>query len=85
MTDFILTYRSLTLAQKAARQLLHEGIPASVQRTPPELSEAGCSNAVKIRMYSPLRAIAAAERAGAAPTKIYTVAKNGALVKWTQG
>ncbi|MCL2563299.1 MAG: DUF3343 domain-containing protein [Oscillospiraceae bacterium] len=48
MVYYLITCRSLTYAQRAARALERAGITASVMRTPKGLSKEGCSYCVKV-------------------------------------
>lgn len=48
MVYYLITCRSLTYAQKAARALERAGITASIMRTPKGLSREGCSYCVKV-------------------------------------
>ena len=48
MVYYLITCRSLTYAQKAARALERAGITASIMRTPQGLSREGCSYCVKV-------------------------------------
>lgn len=68
---------SLTYAQRTSVVLEREGIPGSIQRTPAQLSEKGCSYAVKIPHKRLMDAIQTINRAGLIPTGIYTASGNG--------
>ncbi|MCL2568938.1 MAG: DUF3343 domain-containing protein [Oscillospiraceae bacterium] len=48
MVYYLITCRSLTYAQKAARALERAGITAHIMRTPKGLSKEGCSYSVKV-------------------------------------
>ena len=48
MVYYLITCRSLTYAQKAARALERAGITAVIMRTPKGLSKEGCSYCVKV-------------------------------------
>ena len=48
MVYYLITCRSLTYAQKAARVLERAGITASIMRTPKGLSREGCSYCVRV-------------------------------------
>ena len=48
MVYYLITCRSLTYAQKAARTLERVGITAALMRTPKGLSSEGCSYCVKV-------------------------------------
>lgn len=47
--QWLITFRSVTVAQKAERILKNEGIFCSLQRTPKTLSERGCGYCLRIR------------------------------------
>ena len=49
MTIYLLTFRSLTHAQRAARLLERGGITATVIKAPQGLSGSGCAYAVTLR------------------------------------
>ena len=46
--DWLVTFRSITFAQKAQRQMKKEGIYSALQKTPKGLSERGCSYSLRI-------------------------------------
>ena len=46
--DWLITFRSITFAQKAERQLKKDGIACVIQKTPKGLSERGCSYSLRI-------------------------------------
>ena len=48
MVYYLITCRSLTYAQRAARVLERMGITATIMRTPKGLSAEGCSYCVKV-------------------------------------
>ena len=47
--DWLITFRSVTLAQKGERALKQAEIFCSLQRTPKMLSERGCGYCLRIR------------------------------------
>lgn len=47
--DWLITFRSVTYAQKAERRLKGAGIDCTLQRTPRELSEQGCGYCLRLR------------------------------------
>ncbi|MBR4550192.1 MAG: DUF3343 domain-containing protein [Oscillospiraceae bacterium] len=49
MTLYLITFRSLTHAQRSARLLERSGLTAALIKTPPGLSSSGCSYAVTLR------------------------------------
>ena len=49
MTQYLISFRSLTHAQRAARLLERAGLTVTVRRTPAGLSQSGCGYAVALR------------------------------------
>lgn len=48
MDSCMITFRSVTPAQRGETVLRREGIPASVQRTPRSLAEQGCGYSLRV-------------------------------------
>ena len=48
MSEYYITFQSLTAAQRAAFALTKEGISAQLIRTPKQVSAYGCSYAIRI-------------------------------------
>lgn len=48
MNEYYLTFRSLTLAQRASMELSRQGIPSQFLRTPQSLSTTGCGYSVRV-------------------------------------
>ena len=49
MTQYLITFRSLTHAQRSARLLERSGLTATVVKAPQGLSDKGCAYAVTLR------------------------------------
>ncbi|MBR3473882.1 MAG: DUF3343 domain-containing protein [Oscillospiraceae bacterium] len=49
MTQYWISFRSLTYAQRAAAQLERKGVTATIVRLPQQLSKRGCGYAVIVR------------------------------------
>ena len=47
--NWLITFRSVTFAQKAERLLKKSGISCMMQRTPRELSQRGCGYCLRLR------------------------------------
>lgn len=47
--DWLITFRSVTFAQKGERRLKGAGIDCTLQRTPKELSEQGCGYCLRLQ------------------------------------
>lgn len=56
--DWLITFRSITFAQKAERQIKREGISCVIQKTPRGLSERGCSYSLRIPEWEAREALA---------------------------
>ena len=50
-TLWLITFRSVTFAQRAQHRLSKAGIDSSIQRTPAGLSDRGCSYCLRVRQW----------------------------------
>ncbi len=73
MVSYYLTCRSLTYAQKTARVLDSAGVHNRVARTIQGMSSEGCGYATVVREGTLVRALAALEKAGLPPKKVFSV------------
>ncbi len=53
MTQYLITFRTLTQAQRAARLLERAGYTVTIRRTPAGLSASGCGYAINLRRGVP--------------------------------
>lgn len=58
-TLWLITFRSVTFAQRAQSWLRKAGIDSSIQRTPAGLSDRGCSYCLRLRQWDIRQAIEA--------------------------
>ncbi len=49
MTQYLITFRTLTQAQRASRLLERAGFTVTIRRTPADLSRSGCGYALNLR------------------------------------
>ena len=49
MNDYLITFRSITPAQRARDLLFHQGISAGLQRTPRALAQRGCGYSLRVQ------------------------------------
>ena len=49
MTQYLITFRTLTQAQRAARLLERAGLTVTIRRIPADLARSGCGYAVSLR------------------------------------
>ena len=75
--DWLITFRSVTLAQKGERVLKQAEISCSLQRTPKMLSERGSGYCLRVRPYHGERAITALREKGIAYGKVYALEEDG--------
>ena len=77
MTNYLLTYRSLTYAQRTSRLLERAGTGVSIVRTPQEISTEGCGYALKIKERDLERALAVLKASDAYPKRIFRSCPDG--------
>lgn len=77
MTNYLLTYRSLTYAQKTSKILERAGIGVSIVRTPQEISSEGCGYALKIRSGELKRALTLLRVSDASPKRVFELFSDG--------
>ena len=75
--QWLITFRSVTFAQKAQRLLQQSHIQASMQRTPRELSQRGCGYCLRISGRQALQAVEILRQRGAEFGKAYAITQNG--------
>jgi len=71
MDSCLITFRSVTPAQRAEGTLRREGITAAVQRTPRILAEQGCGYSIRVRFTQLPQATELLRRKGIAYRKTY--------------
>ena len=77
MVYYLIICRSLTYAQKTAAALERAGITAYIMRTPKQISDTGCSHAVKISERRLSDALTVLNRVEFSPTRIYIMSADG--------
>ena len=77
MSNYLLTARSLTYAQKSVRILTRAGVTAILLRTPKEIAAEGCGYSVKISEKYLHRSLEALSAAGFSPKSVYRILENG--------
>lgn len=76
MTQYLITFRSLTHAQRAARLLERSGVTVAVIRAPQGLSSSGCAYALTLRK-NPAEALALLKRGGVSIGKLFRRGPDG--------
>lgn len=75
--DWLITFRSVTFAQKGERLLKRAGIDCALQRTPKVLSERGCGYCLRIRAKDAVAAVDILRGSQLAFGKLYALMERG--------
>lgn len=73
----LITFRSVTPAQRAERVLKEAGVDCSIQRTPRWMSEQGCGYSLRLRQNAVLQAASVLQEKQISYRKIYLHRENG--------
>ena len=76
MDTCLITFRSVTPAQRGETLLRREGITCTIQRTPKQLADQGCGYSVRVRYHQLQQATELLRQKGIAYRKTYCM-KNG--------
>ena len=71
MKNCLITFRSVTPAQRGEGVLRRAGMDCSMQRTPRWMEEQGCGYSLRLRQADAARAAALLRRAGISFRKVY--------------
>ena len=74
MSNYCITFRSVTLAQRGERALAREGQHCTAARTPRWMEERGCGYCLRLRGSEWRAALAILDRAGVEYRKVYRLA-----------
>ena len=75
--EWLITFRSVTFAQRGERALHSRQIPCRMQRTPKHLTERGCGYCQRLRGMDALRAVEILRREKLLYEKLYAVNEDG--------
>lgn len=73
MDSCMITFRSVTPAQRGETVLRRDGIQAAVQRTPRSLAEQGCGYSLRVNHNQLQRSVEILRQKGIAYRKVYCV------------
>lgn len=76
-SNWLITFRSVTFAQKGERLLKKAGISCSLQRTPKILSERGCGYCLRLQMKDAMAAVELLEEHEVSYGKTYVLTEGG--------
>lgn len=77
MDTCLITFRSVTPAQRGENLLRREGISCSLQRTPKALADQGCGYSLRLHCDRLLKAAELMRRQGIAYRKAYRITDSG--------
>ena len=75
--NWLITFRSVTFAQKAERALKKAGISCALQRTPRELSARGCGYCLRLRSVDAMAAVQLLREQDIGYGKTYALSDSG--------
>ena len=77
MKNCIITFRSVTPAQRAEDVLHHAGVNCTIQRTPKWMEEKGCGYSLRLDCGEIMASAMLLRQAGVSFRKAYSVGENG--------
>ena len=77
MKNCIITFRSVTPAQRAEGVLKRAGVECTLQRTPKWMEEKGCGYSVRLNCRDIMAASLMLREAGISYRKVYALKENG--------
>lgn len=77
MNQNLITFRSVTYAQRGERSLTRRGIACTVMRTPKWMEEQGCGYGLRLREKDLYRALDILQREGISWRKVYVFNREG--------
>lgn len=75
--EWLITFRSVTFAQRGERALRSRQIPCRMQRTPKYLTERGCGYCLRLQGTDALQAVEILRREKLAYEKLYAMKEDG--------
>ena len=75
--EWLITFRSVTFAQRAERALRIRNISCMMQRTPKKLTERGCSYCLRIPSEDAFKAVEILQREKLPYEKLYAIQSDG--------
>ena len=77
MRNCIITFRSVTPAQRAEEVLRRAGVECTIQRTPKWMEEKGCGYSLRLNCTEMMAAAALLRQAGVGFRKAYSLSESG--------
>lgn len=80
--ECIITFRSVTFAQRGEKILHSRGIQCIMQRTPKKLTERGCGYCLRLRSADALQAVEILRKEKLDHEKVYALNADGTTQEW---
>ena len=78
MKEWLITFRSITFAQRGERAMRKNGVPCALQRSPKAISQRGCGYCLRLTDRNAIRAVGILQKEQLRYEKIY-VLENGKM------
>lgn len=75
--EWLITFRSVTFAQRGEKVLRSRGIQCAMQRTPKKLTERGCGYCLRLRGVDALKAVEILHQEKLSYEKVYAINEDG--------
>ena len=79
MKEWLVTFRSVTFAQRGERAIREKGIQCALQRTPKVISQRGCGYCLRLRDRDALRAVGILQQERLTYEKVYVLLEDGKM------
>lgn len=80
--EWLITFRTVTFAQRGEKLLHSRGIQCVMQRTPKKLTERGCGYCLRLRGTDALQAVEILRQERVAYEKVYALNEDGTTQEW---
>ena len=80
--EWLITFRTVTFAQRGEKVLHSRGIPCVMQRTPKKLTERGCGYCLRLRSADAMPAVEILRQEKLAYEKVYALNEDGTTQEW---
>lgn len=79
MKEWLVTFRSVTFAQRGERAMQRHGIHCMLQRSPKAISQRGCGYCLRLRDQDAIRAVGILQKEQLAYEKVYVMMEDGGM------
>lgn len=79
MKEWLVTFRSVTFAQRGERTMRKHGINCILQRSPKTISQRGCGYCLRLRDRDAIRAVGILQKEQLAYEKVYVLSEDGGM------